>query len=156
MDHEFCYRATESRDPRFDGVFFVAVVSTGIYCRPSCPALVLKVDDVHFYRTVAAARADGFLPCTRCMPDAVPGSAEWIRYVSARDKTENPARPRPTGVAPWNERTRWHAGTGLTTRGRHLPMAAASEDGRMAARKVARQMPQVPGGRSQLDDGAFA
>ncbi|MEU9011639.1 AlkA N-terminal domain-containing protein [Streptomyces sp. NPDC048479] len=71
------YEAVTSRDARFDGVFFFAVSTTGIYCRPSCPAITPKRRNVSFYRTAAAAQGAGFRACRRCRPDAVPGSAEW-------------------------------------------------------------------------------
>ena len=76
-DFEQCYRAVTSRDERFDGWFFTAVTSTGIYCRPSCPALTPKRRNVRFYPTAAAAQAAGFRACRRCRPDAVPGSPAW-------------------------------------------------------------------------------
>src|SRR5579871_416339 len=76
-DFERCYRAVQSRDSRFDGWFFTAVTSTGIYCRPSCPALTPKAANVRFYPTAAAAQANGFRACRRCRPDASPGSPEW-------------------------------------------------------------------------------
>lgn len=72
-----CYRAASSRDARFDGRFIVAVTSTGIYCRPSCPAITPKRENVRFYPTAAAAQIAGFRACLRCRPDAVPGSPEW-------------------------------------------------------------------------------
>ena len=72
-----CYRAAEAKDARFDGVFFTAVTSTGIYCRPSCPALTPKRSNVRFYPTAAAAQLAGFRACKRCRPDASPGSPEW-------------------------------------------------------------------------------
>ncbi|TXS42924.1 bifunctional transcriptional activator/DNA repair enzyme AdaA [Streptomyces sp. t39] len=71
------YEAVTSRDARFDGVFFFAVSTTGIYCRPSCPAVTPKRRNVTFYRTAAAAQGAGYRACRRCRPDAVPGSAEW-------------------------------------------------------------------------------
>lgn len=76
-DVESCYRAVKSRDRRFDGVFFTAVRSTGIYCRPSCPAITPQRRNVAFYRTAAAAQQAGFRACKRCRPDASPGSPEW-------------------------------------------------------------------------------
>jgi AraC family transcriptional regulator of adaptative response / DNA-3-methyladenine glycosylase II len=76
-DFERCYRAVSSRDERFDGVFVTAVTSTGIYCRPSCPALTPKRANVRFMPTAAAAQAAGFRACKRCRPDASPGSPEW-------------------------------------------------------------------------------
>ncbi len=74
---EHRYEAVRGRDPRFDGVFFTAVRTTGIYCRPSCPAMTPKRENVHFFPSAAAAQAAGFRACRRCRPDAVPGSAEW-------------------------------------------------------------------------------
>ncbi|WP_020670463.1 DNA-3-methyladenine glycosylase 2 [Amycolatopsis nigrescens] len=76
-DTERCYRAVASRDSRFDGQFIMAVRTTGIYCRPSCPALTPKPANVHFYPTSAAAQAGGYRACRRCLPDAVPGSPDW-------------------------------------------------------------------------------
>jgi AraC family transcriptional regulator of adaptative response / DNA-3-methyladenine glycosylase II len=76
-DFERCYRAVQSKDPRFDGWLFTAVTSTGIYCRPSCPAMVPKRANVRFYTTAAAAQLAGFRACKRCRPDAAPGSPEW-------------------------------------------------------------------------------
>ena len=76
-DTEACYRVVRGRDPRFDGVFYTGVTSTGIYCRPSCPALTPRRSNVTFHRTAAAAQAAGFRACKRCRPDATPGSPEW-------------------------------------------------------------------------------
>jgi AraC family transcriptional regulator of adaptative response / DNA-3-methyladenine glycosylase II len=77
MDDDSRYEAVRSRDERFDGVFFTAVVSTGIFCRPSCPATTPKRQNVRFHRSAAAAQAAGFRACRRCRPDSVPGSADW-------------------------------------------------------------------------------
>ena len=77
-DFERCYRALQSRDARFDGWFFTAVTSTHIYCRPSCPAITPKRQNVRFYPTAAAAQHAGFRACLRCRPDAAPGSPEWL------------------------------------------------------------------------------
>ena len=76
-DFERCYQAAQSRDPRFDGWFITAVTSTGIYCRPSCPAMTPKRENVRFYPSAAAAQQAGFRACKRCRPDAAPGSPEW-------------------------------------------------------------------------------
>ncbi|HUY60053.1 MAG TPA: Ada metal-binding domain-containing protein, partial [Solirubrobacteraceae bacterium] len=76
-DFERCYRAALSKDSRFDGWFFGAVTSTGIYCRPSCPAITPKRENIHFYPSAAAAQQAGFRACKRCRPDASPGSPEW-------------------------------------------------------------------------------
>jgi len=71
------YRAMSSRDARFDGQFITGVHSTGIYCRPSCPAMTPHARNVSFYRTAAAAHEAGLRACKRCLPDAVPGSPDW-------------------------------------------------------------------------------
>jgi AraC family transcriptional regulator, regulatory protein of adaptative response / DNA-3-methyladenine glycosylase II len=76
-DFDHCYRAVQARDPRFDGWFVTAVTSTGVYCRPSCPARTPGPGNVRFYPTAAAAQASGFRACLRCRPDAAPGSPEW-------------------------------------------------------------------------------
>ncbi len=72
LDHDRCYRAVASRDARFDGCFVVAVRTTGIYCRPSCPAVTPKPQNVTFLPTAAAAQLAGYRACRRCLPDAVP------------------------------------------------------------------------------------
>ena len=76
-DRDACLRALRSRDPRFDGWFVTAVVTTGIYCRPSCPARTPHDRNVRFHPSAAAAQADGFRACKRCRPDASPGSPQW-------------------------------------------------------------------------------
>jgi len=75
-DFEACYRAITSRDARFDGRFFTAVTSTGIYCRPVCPAQTPKRANVRFYASAAAAEAAGFRACLRCRPHLAPGSLQ--------------------------------------------------------------------------------
>src|SRR5690242_16541672 len=70
-------RARISRDPRFDGKFFIAVTSTGIYCRPVCPVRSPKRVNIRYYRTAAAAAEAGFRPCLRCRPEAAPGTPAW-------------------------------------------------------------------------------
>jgi AraC family transcriptional regulator, regulatory protein of adaptative response / DNA-3-methyladenine glycosylase II len=77
LDHETCYRAVSSRDERFDGMFFTAVASTGIYCRPSCPARTPNRKNVRFYRSAAEAQSAGFRACRRCRPDVSPGAPDW-------------------------------------------------------------------------------
>ncbi|MGU3653701.1 AlkA N-terminal domain-containing protein [Mycolicibacterium sp. A43C] len=76
-DFESCYRAVQSKDARFDGWFVTAVRSTGIYCRPSCPARAPLARNLQFHPTAAAAQRAGFRACKRCRPDASPGSPEW-------------------------------------------------------------------------------
>jgi AraC family transcriptional regulator of adaptative response / DNA-3-methyladenine glycosylase II len=77
LDSESCYRAVKSRDRRFDGVFYTAVRTTGIYCRPSCPARTPTFHNVTFHPTAAAAQSAGYRACKRCLPDATPGSPDW-------------------------------------------------------------------------------
>lgn len=77
MDFEQCYRAIDARDARFDGQFYTAVSSTGIYCRPSCPARTPRPENVRFYPISAAAHEAGYRACKRCLPEAVPGTPEW-------------------------------------------------------------------------------
>ena len=77
LDHHQCYRAIESRDSRFDGWFVTAVRTTGIYCRPSCPAITPKQTNVEFFVAAATAQSHGYRACKRCRPDASPGSPEW-------------------------------------------------------------------------------
>ena len=77
LDAERCWRAAEAKDARFDGWIFCGVTSTGIYCRPSCPARTPKRENLRFYPSAAAAQDAGFRACKRCRPDATPGSPEW-------------------------------------------------------------------------------
>jgi AraC family transcriptional regulator of adaptative response / DNA-3-methyladenine glycosylase II len=79
LDRARCHRAVAARDARFDGQFFVGVTSTGIACRPSCPARTPRPEHLRFFATAAAAFAAGFRACRRCRPDASPGSPEWDR-----------------------------------------------------------------------------
>jgi AraC family transcriptional regulator of adaptative response / DNA-3-methyladenine glycosylase II len=76
-DVERCVRAVQSKDARFDGWFFTAVLTTRIYCRPSCPVIPPKVENMRFYPSAAAAQQAGFRACKRCRPDASPGSPQW-------------------------------------------------------------------------------
>ncbi|HZS35290.1 MAG TPA: AlkA N-terminal domain-containing protein [Polyangia bacterium] len=78
LDPETCYRAMVSRDRRFEGRFVVAVRSTGIYCRPGCPAKTPHKRNVHFYAHAAAAEQAGFRPCLRCRPESAPGTPAWL------------------------------------------------------------------------------
>ena len=75
LDPEACSRAIASRDPRFDGVFFVGISTTGIYCRPICPARISYPERRRFFQSAAAAEQDGFRPCMRCRPELAPGRA---------------------------------------------------------------------------------
>lgn len=76
LDPARCHRALATRDPRFDGRFFVGVISTGIYCRPICPARAPKPDHRRFFGTAPEAEAHGFRPCLRCRPELAPGLAQ--------------------------------------------------------------------------------
>ncbi|EOD81169.1 ADA regulatory protein [Grimontia indica] len=77
-DNTTYQQARLSRDARFDGLFFTAVVSTGIYCRPICPAPSPKEENVRYYASAVEAAAQGFRPCLRCRPDSAPGSPAWL------------------------------------------------------------------------------
>src|SRR5690242_11415548 len=77
MDRTACYRAISTRDARFDGRLFVGVKTTGVYCRPICPARTPKFENVSFYASAAAAQEVGFRPCLRCRPEISPDLAFW-------------------------------------------------------------------------------
>jgi AraC family transcriptional regulator, regulatory protein of adaptative response / DNA-3-methyladenine glycosylase II len=77
LDHDACYRAMSLRDARFDGRFFAGVKTTGIYCRPICPARTPRSDNVTFFPTAAAAQEAGFRPCLRCRPETAPDLGAW-------------------------------------------------------------------------------
>ena len=76
-DRETCYRALQSHDARFDGLLYVGVTSTGIYCRPVCPARTAKFENCRFFGSAAAAQEAGFRPCLRCRPETAPDLASW-------------------------------------------------------------------------------
>ena len=78
LDRRVCARARLSRDARFDGKFFIAVLSTRVYCRPICPARARKEANVRYYPTAAAAAEAGFRPCLRCRPECSPGTPAWL------------------------------------------------------------------------------
>lgn len=78
LDPDICRRARLSRDPRFDGEFFLAVTTTGIYCRPVCPARPPREENVRYYRSAAEAAQAGFRPCLRCRPESAPLSPAWL------------------------------------------------------------------------------
>ena len=77
LDHDACYRAIAVRDARFDGRLFTGVKTTGIYCRPICPAPTPRSENVVFYPTAAAAQQAGFRPCLRCRPETAPDLGAW-------------------------------------------------------------------------------
>src|SRR5882757_8024025 len=76
-DTESCVRAVQSKDARFDGWFFTAVLTTRIYCRPSCPVVPPKPENMRFFPSAAACQQAGFRACKRCRPDTSPGSPQW-------------------------------------------------------------------------------
>src|SRR5688572_6932755 len=78
LDRAACDRARKSRDARFDGRFFIAVITTKIYCRPICPARSPNDQNIRYYPTAAAAETAGFRPCLRCRPEASPGTPAWF------------------------------------------------------------------------------
>ena len=78
LDWKICSRARLSRDPRFDGKFYIGVVGSGVYCRPICPAPTAKEKNVRYFPTAAAAAEAGFRPCLRCRPESCPGTPAWL------------------------------------------------------------------------------
>jgi len=78
LDWQVCSLARLSRDARFDGKFFIAVLSTRIYCRPICPARASKEENVRYFPTAPAAAEAGFRPCLRCRPECSPGTSAWL------------------------------------------------------------------------------
>ena len=82
LDPETCERARQARDPRFDGRFFIAVRSTGVYCRPVCRVRPPRAQNVRFYPSAAAAEEAGYRPCRRCRPESAPGTPAWRGSVS--------------------------------------------------------------------------
>src|SRR5512138_2382668 len=77
LDDNACYRAIATRDRRFDGRLFIAVKTTGVYCRPVCPARTPKRENVRFFASAAAAQEAGYRPCLRCRPEASPDLGAW-------------------------------------------------------------------------------
>ncbi len=77
LDHQHCYAIIKSRDARFDGRFYAGVLTTGIYCRPICPARKPRPKNVRFFVTAAAAEEAGLRPCLRCRPESSPGTPDW-------------------------------------------------------------------------------
>ena len=78
LDLQACSRARLSRDPRFDGKFFIGVVGSGVYCRSICPAPTAKEKNCRYFPTAAAAAEAGFRPCLRCRPECSPGTPAWL------------------------------------------------------------------------------
>src|SRR5215468_6922177 len=78
LDLQTCSRARLSRDPRFDGKFFIGVRGSKVYCRPICPAPTAKEKNVRYFPTAAAAEEAGYRPCLRCRPECSPGTPAWL------------------------------------------------------------------------------
>src|SRR5690349_7279673 len=77
LDWKTCSQARLSRDVRFDGKFYIAVLTSGVYCRPICPARTAKEENVRYFETAAGAEEAGFRPCLRCRPECSPGTPAW-------------------------------------------------------------------------------
>jgi AraC family transcriptional regulator of adaptative response / DNA-3-methyladenine glycosylase II len=103
LDPQACQRAYRARDPRFDGRFFIGVRTTGIYCRPVCPAPPPRPENVRFYPSAAAAAAAGFRPCLRCRPEAAPGSPAWQGTSATVDRALRVLDGDLDGGAPFEE-----------------------------------------------------
>ena len=111
-DRERCVRAVRARDGRFDGQFITGVLTTGIYCRPSCPARTPRPENMRFFPSAAAAHQGGFRACKRCLPDATPGSPQWnvradavaraVRLIEdgLLDRADVPALAAAVGYSP--------------------------------------------------------
>lgn len=78
LDQQVCRRARQAHDARFDGKFFTGIISTKIYCRPSCPVPMVKESNVRYFLTASAAEEAGYRPCLRCRPECVPGTPGWL------------------------------------------------------------------------------
>lgn len=129
------YRAIDARDTRFDGQFFTAVSSTGIYCRPSCPARTPKPENVTFYLTSAAAHEGGYRACKRCLPEAAPGTPEWDLR---RDVAGRAMRLIGDGVVDRDGIHGLAAGLGYTPRHVHRMLVAELGAGPLALARARR------------------
>src|SRR5262245_12206724 len=137
LDQDACYRAVLARDARFDGVFFVCVKTTGIYCRPICPARTPGRDRCVFHRTAAQAEQAGFRACFRCRPELAPGLApvdavprvvaEAMRRIEAGGGGTLAELARDVGVSARHLRRAMHAALGISpvelAQSRRLAMA---------------------------------
>ena len=99
LDHDACYRALVHRDARFDGRFFTGVKTTGIYCRPVCPARTPLSRNVVFFPTAAAAQEAGFRPCLRCRPETAPDMALPTREMPMPVLPAVPSTMMPPGLS---------------------------------------------------------
>ena len=134
-------RAVQSKDARFDGWFFTAVVTTGIYCRPSCPVVPPKPENMRFYPSAAAAQQAGFRACKRCRPDATPG-------VTAVERARRPGRPGHAADRRRGHRPRRRARTGRPARLQRPPGRAP------AARRARRRAAGAGQGAARADRAA--
>src|SRR6478672_11787019 len=82
LDWQVCSRARLSRDARFDGKFYIGVITSGVYCRSICPAPTAKEKNVRYYPSAAAAAEAGYRPCLRCRPECSPGTPAWLGTAS--------------------------------------------------------------------------
>ena len=135
IDVERLHLARRRRDPRFDGWVYVAITSTGIYCRPSCPARTAKRENVRLYPTAAAAQAAGFRACKRCRPDAAPGSPEWD---TRADLVGRAMRLIADGVVDREGVTGLAARLGYTERHLHRQLVAVTGAGPLALARAQR------------------
>ena len=135
IDTERFWHAVEARDPRFDGWVYSGVTSTGIYCRPSCPARTPKRENVRFFATAAAAQEAGFRACKRCRPDATPGSPEWDRR---GDLAGRAMRLIADGVVDREGVTGLARRLGYTTRHVHRQVMAVAGAGPLALARAQR------------------
>ena len=162
-DFERCYRAVQSKDARFDGWFVTAVLTTRIYCRPSCPVRPPFARNVRFYPTAAAAQRAGFRACKRCRPDASPGSPEWnvrgdvvaraMRLIADgtvdREGVGGPGRPPrlhhpPAGAAAAGRGRGRPAGAGPRATGTDRPGADRDHGPAVRRRRLRRRILQHP------------
>ncbi|WBO60831.1 hypothetical protein GT370_08900 [Acidocella sp. MX-AZ03] len=84
IENQAAYQALTTRDPRFDGIFYVGVTSTRIYCRPICPAKTPTARNCRFFQTAGQAEKAGFRPCLRCRPELAPGRRRWMTRSASR------------------------------------------------------------------------
>jgi AraC family transcriptional regulator of adaptative response / DNA-3-methyladenine glycosylase II len=150
------YRAIDARDTRFDGQFFTAVSTTGIYCRPSCPARTPKPQNVAFYLTSAAAHEAGFRACKRCLPEATPGTPAWDLR---RDLAGRAMRLIGDGVVDREGVDGLAARLGYTTRHVHRLLVTELGAGPLAlarARRAQTARALLVGSDLSLADVAFA
>ena len=135
LDFDRCWQAIEAGDPRFDGWVFCGVASTGIYCRPSCPARTPRRENVRFFATAATAQGAGFRACKRCRPDATPGSPEWDLRT---DLVGRAMRLIADGVVDRDGVTGVAARLGYTERHVHRQLVAVVGAGPMALARAQR------------------